>query len=443
MSDLQVVIVHDNEPGDAYWSAQLAGALAHDFSNRPLLEEQPTIRLVAGSAAMPLPDELGALAPVLVVLPTKARGFTTAERDRIMTFRESQTPGDDRIIPVPNEQSRTGQPPEPLGDVVAQGVIDPQDAADVAVFATAVLNKLCLRVAGQKRSVFVSYRTLHGRPWAERVAAGLESRGYKVWRDENPDRDGQKLIQPGSVAQQTIEQAIREHGFVLVVDALGAHLSKWVDEEIQCALKYSLPILPLVIEDDIGAAPSDIPKPPKKGGRFRALSDEQVEVRITDTDQQAVTDRYNALDAAVFDKLERAMSDRLLELLRTRRRLIHAAREQLTSFQFRWSPVVEEQLLFGAVRDCDSDATPGLALRFLVQCVPYGSLMDATIANLASLFAHQQAPHQYCLLVHQTGVSPSEKRRLLRQSGGHVLVMQPDELPHIPAALSIPATPRP
>ena len=437
MTDLQIFIVHENNPADAAWSAQLQSALEHDFRNRPLLEEKPTVRLVAGFEALPLPETLGALSPVLLVLPDAGRGFTVDEQSRLIEFRQSLAPGDDRIIPVPIEQSRAGKPPMPLDDIVAADQVDPANPAAVEVFATGVLNKLCLRVTGQQRSVFISYRTKHGQPWAEKITAGLANRGYQIWRDENQDRDQQKLIQAGSVAQETIQKAIRDHGFVLVIDTLGAHLSKWVDEEIQCAIKYSLPILPVVIDDDTGGSPSEIPVPPKKGGRFRALIDEQVEVRINLTAQHVSASRFDALDAAFFNQLEAAMSDRLLELLRTRRRLIHGAREQLKSLCFRWAPVIEEQLLFGAVYDCDHDETPGLSLRFLVQCVPYGTVMDATIANLASICDHQQLPQQYCLIVHQTGISPAEKRRLLRLSGGHVMVLQPDELSRIPDIISL------
>jgi TIR domain len=438
MTDLQIVIVHDNNPADTAWSKRLQSALDRDFGKRPLLDEnKPTVRRVAGYQKLPAPKTLGALSLVLLVLPAEGCEFTDDHRKRIEEFCKSPTVGGDRIIPVPSERSHKGRPPAPLDTIVAADFVDPANAAAVAVFATGVLNKLCLRVPSEHRSVFVSYRQKHGQFWSEKIAAGLVQRGYKVWRDFNRDSDDQKLIRAGSKAQETIHKAIREHAFVLVIDTPGAHLSTWVDEEVQSAIKYARPVLPVVIESPEGGDSGEIPVPPKKGGRFRALSDEQVEVRITNADQIAAGGGLSALDAAFFNRLETAMADRLLGLLRTQRRLIQAAREQLTGSRFDWSPVVEEQLLFNAVYRCDSNDFPRLALRFLVQCVPYGTVMDSTITNLAAQWAKQKLPHQYCLIVHQTGISPAEKGRLLEHSGGHVIVMQPDELPRIQRIFSI------
>jgi len=151
MTDLQISIVHDDNPADADWSARLRSALEHDFENRPLLEEdKPTVRRVAGFQKLPLPAALGALSPVFLVLPAAGRGFTAGERRRIEKFLKSSAPGDDRIIPVPSERSHKGRPPAPLDTIVAADFVDPANAAAVEVFATGVLNKLCLRIKDHK-----------------------------------------------------------------------------------------------------------------------------------------------------------------------------------------------------------------------------------------------------------------------------------------------------
>ena len=160
------------------------------------------------------------------------------------------------------------RPPVPLQDIKSF----PLHRDGIQKLATLLLNLVCLRLAGDNRKLFISYKLSDGTPWASGIADGLRQHGYTVWRDDDPDRDGLSMITPGTLAQQTIEDAIRQHGFVLVIDTMEAPLSAWVHVEIETAIRYMIPVMPVVIEDPIGGKNPKLQRVPRLGGgRFESL----------------------------------------------------------------------------------------------------------------------------------------------------------------------------
>jgi hypothetical protein len=436
MNDLRLHLVH--HPSDAQHADGLKndlesaiGAQGIDPAVTPEIELHPSFKDLPDVAAF------GALSLVVVLLPDpNLVGFTEDERRALEQFRKDSFP-DNRVIPVSIHPDRD-RPPVPLHDIKSF----PLHKDGAAKLATLLLNLLCLRQAGDDRKVFISYKVSDGTPWASGIADGLRQRGYTVWRDNDPDRDGLSMITPGMPAQKTIQEAIRQHGFILVIDTMEAPLSGWVHAEIETAISYMIPVMPVVIEDPIGSKNPKLQQVPKPGGgRFQPLRDLGREVRITNADQQKIPGGPSAMlgnpGFGFFDNLEKAMRDCLLAQLRTRRQLIHSAREGFKNRGLPLEPVLEDQLLYQASKSCDSPLspglTPGLSLRFLVQCAPYDALLPETLSNLCDHFKRQSPPNQYAVLVHQTALYPIDKKRLIQACGEHVMVLRSDEIDLLPS----------
>jgi len=185
------------------------------------------------------------------------------------------------------------------------------------------------------------------------LATALKGRGYEVWRDELKDRDGQPFIGPGSEAQETIQKAILDHGFVLVIDSPEASQSRWVHAEIDTAYAHMLPMLPVVIEDaaqTVGQANIPI------GGRFQVLREMQRQVRVTVAHQTGKTIQQ-VMNAAWLDGLEKAMSEVLLGHLRSR---LILTREAEHRFKGLW---VSSGMIFHPRTCCTRRCWTGIAQR--------------------------------------------------------------------------------
>ena len=76
--------------------------------------------------------------------------------------------------------------------------------------------------------------------------------------------------------------------------------------------------------------------------------------------------------------------------------------------------------------------SPRLALRLLVQCAPYDVIQEDQVVNLMGHLAEADDPCQYGILVHPVATNPADKRRLLRQSHGHLLVFTPADIAALP-----------
>ena len=309
---------------------------------------------------MPDVAALRALSLLVVLLPdSNSGGFAEKERQALERFRKDSFP-DNRLIPVSIEPVRD-RPPVPLQDIKSF----PLHRDGIQKLATLLLNLVCLRLAGDNRKLFISYKLSDGTPWASGIADGLRQHGYTVWRDDDPDRDGLSMITPGTLAQQTIEDAIRQHGFVLVIDTMEAPLSAWVHVEIETAIRYMIPVMPVVIEDPIGGKNPKLQRVPRLGGgRFESLRELGREVRITVADQIRIPGGAGAVltdpNFGFFDKVENAMRECLLAHLRTRRQLIRDAREAFRKRGLPLTSVLEDQLLYVASKSCDSTLSPGL-----------------------------------------------------------------------------------
>ena len=427
MNDVHLLIAHD--PADKAGADRLKASLVQEISSRNIdRADQPEITLQAGFENLPDPATFGALSLVVVYLPDPSRGFTPAERAGFEVFRKMAYP-ENRLIPIASDAVRN-RPPVPLDDIKSFPL---HQAGGAAKLTTLLLNLICLRLAGDKRKVFISYKISDGLRWARDVAKGLRERGYDVWRDDDLDRDGLNMLTPGEPAQKKIQDAILRHGFVLLIDSMEAPLSGWVQEEVSTAIKCMLPVLPVVVEDSIAGRDPRLILVPKPGGRFFSIRELGREVRV-DNARQA---QAKPLDNAFFDELERVMNETLLGHLRDRRRLIAETRERFRRRMFEWIAVQEEQLLYEVSLTRDSDLTPELRLVLLVQCAPYATVLEETVRGVCDLYRTQRCPHQYVVLVHRAPLYPSDKRRLIAGNGAHVMLLHTDEIDQLPSVFSI------
>jgi hypothetical protein len=431
MSDIAIRVHYQSS--EKQTATDLADDLRREIQARNIdRTDLPDVELGEGFHDLPDLATFGSLSLLVLLLPDPQRGgFSEDERQALLKFRKGTFP-DNRLVPVSIATARD-RPPVPIDDIKSY----PLHKTDIARLATLLLNLVCLRLSGDKRKVFISYKLSDGTPCASAIADGLRQRGYTVWRDEDVDRDGLGMLMPGEPSQVAIKDAIRRHGLVLVIDTMEAPLSGWVHAEIETAINDSIPVMPVVIEE---ATPGSNPKlelVPKTGGRFRPVRELGREERISNDLQSKIGGGAVGVvnDAAYgfFDRLEKNMNDCLLAHLRSRRRLIHEASDR---FKRRGLPLVQvagSELLYRAEKQFHVEPTPGLLLRFLVQCTPYDALLQETVDSLSEHFKRQDVPHQYGVLVHQTAVYPHDRQNLIRGCSDHVMLVHTDEIDKIPS----------
>src|SRR5436853_2114126 len=95
------------DSSDAAWAydlgSRLKEALPGIVGNRLVGGEQPAIELVSGFENIPLPDDLGALSVVLLVLPAQERGFSPAAAARLRAMVEATSDAgfwEGRLLPI-------------------------------------------------------------------------------------------------------------------------------------------------------------------------------------------------------------------------------------------------------------------------------------------------------------------------------------------------------
>jgi len=434
MDEPSLYVVWDGSDGDRPFADDLASRLVQLIQQsmkraKLTAQDTPKIENIAGFEKLPLPDKMEPLSVLVLVLPN--RDFTAGERQRIEAFYAACGSDQVRLVPVSSEAARD-KPKAPLDGIVSFPVHDDANKdAQVERLTRLLLNQLCLRVSSERRSVFISYRQNDGKFAARELEKRLVQRGYRVWRDDSPDRDDFPLIGPGTPAQESIRRAIVEQGFVLVIDSPDAPNSWWVEQEVSMGLANILPVLPVVIDDPSTGAP------PKGNSRFPAL---EKQGRFVQCSHAVLTESTtaSAIDEPFLERLEQQMSEYLLAHFRTSRRLVAQVKARLVNgFAFEWEGVVGKPLLYQTTISRESQATPHLHLRFLVQCAPYDRVFEETIQNLLQDLRDHGRHCQYGLVVHQATIYRPEKARLLSQCGGHIMVLEPDQLSLLPAVLKL------
>jgi hypothetical protein len=416
------------DPMDAAWARDLIGKLQALIpgmvGNRLSAEDQPQIVSIEGFENLPSPESFGALSVLLVVTPSRERGFSSEAAERLRALAADAADAaearvwEGRILALGRTPDRLPAPP-PLNAL--QGINLPDlSEKRVTEVATAALINASLRLSySSQASLFISYSHRDGWALAEALSDGLGRRGFRVFRDENRDRDDMISIPPGSQTQQVIQANILSHGFLLLLDTPEAEKSQWVREEVSTAFGYLLPLLPVVVEAPPGGMGV------RTGGRFRAVRELEREVRLGS--EALGHDRTPALEAAV----ERALSEIatqaieiLLEHLRSRRRLIHGSRQRFEALRYSWKTHEQDRLQFAAERPVRR-----LTKRIVIQCSPYPRLLRQVAESLNDCFraAAAETPFNWAVLVHNALASLDDENEVL---GGYdyILLLRPHEI---------------
>jgi hypothetical protein len=108
------------------------------------------------------------------------------------------------------------------------------DKSPVSIFQTPALDKL------QTYSFFISY-SRKDEPLAAKLASTLRDAGYHVWRDN----DNLKI---GTWSKQ-IDEALKSCSHVLFLASVSSVQSENVNDELEGALGFQKPIIPIVLEE--------------------------------------------------------------------------------------------------------------------------------------------------------------------------------------------------
>jgi TIR domain len=409
------------DPADAAWARdlirELETLLPRIVGNRLSSEDQPRIVQVEGFESLPAPEAFGALSVLLLVVPSRERGFSPAAADRLRALAAEAAGArawEGRILPLGREHGRLPAPP-PLEKLQGLTLADLSEG-QVTTVATAALINASLRLSRDSQaSLFISYAHRDGLALAEVLSERLQGRGFKVFRDENRDRDEMIAIPPGSETQRVIQQKILEHGFLLLLDTPGAEASAWVREEVSTAFGYLLPLLPVVVEDPSGVVPP--------GGRFRAVRELGREVRLTSEVQGSA--RTPALEAAVekaLPEIEAQVVEILLEHLRSRRRLIYDSRERFEALRYSWKEHSRDHLQF----EVERPTVRRNLKRMVVQCSPYSRLLRQVVDILELALREKPSFFNWAVLVHNAVASRDDEDEAL--AGRNFLLLRPYEI---------------
>ncbi|MCY4526763.1 MAG: toll/interleukin-1 receptor domain-containing protein, partial [Anaerolineaceae bacterium] len=87
--------------------------------------------------------------------------------------------------------------------------------------------------------LFLSYSHKDG-AMAQRLAQGLQARGFALWYDRE--------LRPGERWLQRLTRAARDCAALLLLMSPAAEQSPWVEMELCIALRYRRPVLPLALQ---------------------------------------------------------------------------------------------------------------------------------------------------------------------------------------------------
>lgn len=427
-----IFVAYDGQDAaDTAWTKELCARLESQIKGmldqKLPVSNHPVIKLesVPGFENLPGPETMGYLSLVLLVLPDPTRSFSDPAKSKLQKLAAARAGAEElaaRIIPIGREPGRL-PPPAPIDDLVGFHASTPLTGDNVSKIALVTLIETSLKASCHQAKFFISYRQANGMAVASRVEQKLTERGYKVWRDDSPDRDGLPHIGLGKKAQESIKSAILSHGFVLLIDTPGTEQRPWVQEEVNTAFGYLLPILPIVV-DDSGNYRAAIPKP---GGRFGSLESLGRDVRLDAAALgSAATPATNAVVDPKIDQIESEILDVLLGHLSMRRRLTGESRQRFNDLQFDWTERDAPKLLFEASKPAPKPNIPHYTKRILVGCAPYDGLVKQTVENLAASFRAQPVSNG-AILVHNA-VAYLDQYDSARAGFDYILLLRPHEI---------------
>lgn len=356
------------QPGHDAIAAQIKSDLDRAYASRLEIE---LIRADAPPPTQPAPawDDL-------LVVVYDAPEFPEAGNDFLKQYWEARPKG--LVLPV----ALSAVYPTPP-TVVAEVKALPYDASasgENGRLAKRVGALLGLRLQGRDARIFISYRAFDGTQIASQLYDHLESLGYRAWKDEAIEFDGETKILPGTPVQQQIDDTLAAASLVLLIDTPAAPQSVWIKHEVDTADSLMLPVLPLCFRPATD---------PKQGPRFRSLLELQ---RWVSLDLPAPHASLSHADLAeIVSEAERY----LCEILRRKCRVPFLVEKAFSDHGFSWQELDKRLLMF----ESKKQHAPRLVVKIYTHCSIFEQIYPPAVQRFRE-FIRSRAGANFTLFIY-------------------------------------------
>ena len=325
------------QPSNQTIAEQIKGDLDRAYSSRLDIE---LIRADAPPATPPAPswDDL-------LIVVYDAPDFPEAGNDFLIRYRGARPNG--LVLPVALSADAP-RPPTAVEDLKALPY-DASASGEHGRLAKRVGALLGLRLQGREAKIFISYRALDGTQIASQLYAYLESLGYRAWRDEAIEFDGETKILPGTPVQEQIDATLAAASLVLLIDTPAAPQSVWIKHEVDTADSLMLPVLPLCFRPATDS---------KQGPRFRSLLELQRWVSLE------LPAPHTSLSQVELEEIVSEAERYLCEILRRKCRVPFLVEKAFADHGFTWQELDKRLLMF----ESKKEHAPRLVVRIYSHC---------------------------------------------------------------------------
>ena len=271
---------------------------------------------------------------------------------------------------------------------------------------------LGLSVQSRENRIFISYRTVDGGAIAVQLDDHLASLGYRPWRDEAREFDGEPKILPGSLVQQEIDDALAKANLVLLIDTPSAPHSTWIKHEVDTANGLLLPILPLCFR------PAD---DKTQGPRFRSLLDLQRWVSIINPPSPSVPSPLNS------DELNRIISEMetyLSEIFRRKCRVPFLVEKEFISREFAWRVLDQRLLMFESTKQL-SWRVP---IKVLSHCSVFEQVHTPGLKKLSAFFTGTERANHALFIYDGELIPEPQLKEITEAHEGPAIILHHQEL---------------
>jgi TIR domain len=356
------------QPGCDAIAAQIKGDLDRAYASRLDME---LVRADAPPATPPAPswDDL-------LIVVYDAPDFPEAGNEFLKRYRGARPKG--LVLPVALSAGYP-RPPAAVAEVKALAY-DASASGENGRLAKRVGALLGLRLQGRDAKIFISYRALDGAQIASQLYDHLESLGYRAWKDEAIEFDGETKILPGSPVQQQIDDTLAAASLVLLIDTPAAPQSVWIKHEVDTADSLMLPVLPLCFRPTTD---------PKRGPRFRSLLELQRWVSLELPAPHASLSQVEL--AEIVSEAERY----LCEILRRKCRVPFLVEKAFADHGFSWQEIDKRLLMF----ESKKQHAPRLVVKIYSHCSIFEQIYAPAVQRFRE-FIRSRAGANFTLFIY-------------------------------------------
>jgi hypothetical protein len=356
------------QPGSGAIAEQIRGDLDRAYASRLDME---LVSADSPPATPPAPswDDL-------LIVVYAAPDYPEAGNEFLKRYRAARPEG--LVLPVALS-ARYPRPPTEVEELKAlpYGVGASGENGRLAKRVGALLG---LRLQGRDAKIFISYRALDGTQIASQLYDHLESLGYRAWRDEAIEFDGETKILPGTLVQQQIDNNLAAASLVLLIDTPAAPQSLWIKHEVDTADSLMLPVLPLCFR---GAAD------PKQGPRFRSLLELQRWVSLE------LPAPHTSLSQTTLEEIVSEAERYLCEILRRKCRVPFLVERAFADHGFTWQELDKRLLMF----ESKKEHAPRLVVKIYSHCSIFDQIYPPAVQRFRQ-FIQSRAGANFTLFIY-------------------------------------------